>query len=259
MATISVVGADADAITTVTATVTVAQMREVDRIMVEDLHIDLVQMMENAGRCLAAHTRTWLNGRLAGRKVVVLAGSGGNGGGGLAAARRLAVWGASVEVVLGTPRSGMRGVPGHQLDILDRMGVPVWEAEQFPAEGLTGADAVLDALIGYSLKGAPREPIASLIGAVGRADAPVIALDVPSGLDGDTGRACHPTIAAATTLTLALPKAGLLRPAAWEWVGDLYVADISVPGQVYERLGVETGALFSESDIVPVPRLFKPA
>lgn len=106
-------------------TLTVAQMRKVDRIMVDELRIELLQMMENAGRCLAAHTRSWLGGELS-RRVVVLAGSGGNGGGGLVAARRLTVWGAATAVVLGQPRDEVREVPAHQLEILDRMRVPVW-------------------------------------------------------------------------------------------------------------------------------------
>jgi NAD(P)H-hydrate epimerase len=232
--------------------VTVAQMRQVDRMMVEELHIELPQMMENAGRCLAAHTRTWLGGQVTGRHIPVLAGSGGNGGGGLVAARRLTIWGATAEVVLGRSEGEYRGVPTHQLDILRRMGVPVRTVEQFSPDELTRADAILDALIGYSLQGPAREPIASLIRATNRANAPVIALDVPSGLDGDSGEAFDPTIKAATTLTLALPKVGLLRPAARDWVGDLYLADISVPGQVYQRLGIEAGSIFAASDIVPV-------
>jgi NAD(P)H-hydrate epimerase len=234
-------------------TVTVAQMREVDRIMVDELDITLLQMMENAGRCLAAHTRSWLGGQLTGRQVVVLAGRGGNGGGGLVAARRLTIWGATVAVVLGQSASDFAGVPAHQLEILGRMGVPVRTAEQLLPGALSPADAILDALVGYSLQGPPWEPIASLIRAANSANAPVIALDIPSGLDADTGQAFDPTIMAATTLTLAMPKEGLLRPAARDWVGDLYLADISVPAQVYQRLGVEIGSAFAASDIVPVP------
>jgi NAD(P)H-hydrate epimerase len=121
------------------------------------------------------------------------------------------------------------------------MGVPVWPIEQFSPGALAHADAILDALIGYSLQGPPREPIASLIRAANHASAPVIALDVPSGLDGDSDQPFDPTVRAATTLTLALPKVGLMRSAARDRVGDLYLADISVPVQVYRRLGVETG------------------
>src|SRR5215510_4578021 len=113
-------GVSEDGVSVIPA-VTVAQMREVDQIMVDELHIELLQMMENAGRCLAAHTRSWLGGQLTGRRVVVLAGGGGNGGGGLVAARRLTIWGAAAAVVLGQPRSAVRGVPARQLEILDRM------------------------------------------------------------------------------------------------------------------------------------------
>jgi NAD(P)H-hydrate epimerase len=184
---------------------------------------------------------------------MVLAGNGGNGGGGLVAARRLTIWGAAVTVVLGPSRNEVGGVPAHQLEILDRIGVPVWTAEKLVPDAFARTDAILDALIGYSLHGPPRDPIASLIRLANHADAPVIALDIPSGLDGDSGEAFEPTIKAATTLTLAMPKAGLIRPAARDFVGDVYLADISVPDQVYQRLEVATGPIFSESDIVPVP------
>jgi hypothetical protein len=93
--------------------------------MTEEAGISLVQMMENAGRCLAAHARGMLGGDARGRQVVVLAGRGGNGGGGLAAARRLAGWGAVVTVVLAQSHEDMRGVPRQQLTILDWIGIPV--------------------------------------------------------------------------------------------------------------------------------------
>jgi NAD(P)H-hydrate epimerase len=79
-----------------------------------------------------------------------------------------------------------------------------------------------------------------------------LARDIPSGLNGDSGEAYDPTIRASSTLTLALPKLGLTRPAAREWVGNVYVADISVPQVVYDRLGLDVGALFARSNIVPV-------
>ena len=131
-------------------------------------------------------------------------------------------------------------------------GRPGVDAGPSSADALAGADAILDALIGYNLHGPPREPIAALIRAANRADAPVIALDIPSGLDGDSGEAYDPTITAATTITLALPKAGLMQPRGREWVGDLYLADISVPVQIYQRFGIETGSVFTTSDIVRV-------
>jgi NAD(P)H-hydrate epimerase len=235
-------------------TVSVDQMREVDRLMVEEMEIGLLQMMENAGRTLAAHARQMLGEDSRGRHIVVLAGRGGNGGGGLAAARRLFNWGADVSVILGQDVRELQGVPAHQLAILQHMEVPVrYPGQMGPATSALGsADLILDALIGYSLRGAPREPIASLIRAANTAGPPVLALDIPSGLDGDSGEASEPTIRAAATLTLALPKVGLVRPAARIWVGDLYVADISVPEVVYRRLGLRVGPIFAYADIVHI-------
>jgi NAD(P)H-hydrate epimerase len=233
-------------------TVTVDQMREVDRLMVDEFGIELIQMMENAGRALAEHTRRWLDGDVRGRRVVVLAGRGGNGGGGLAAARRLSIWGADVSVVLGQDAANLDPVPARQLAILGRLGVPVSSANIALPAGLNRAEIILDALIGYSLRGAPREAIATLITAANAAAAPTISLDIPSGLGGDSGEPESPTVRAASTLTLALPKAGLVRSAAREWVGDLYLADISVPPAVYSRLGIEVGPIFATADIIPV-------
>ena len=129
------------------------QMREVDRAMIEDYHIELIQMMENAGRNLAHLARTrFLEGDPREREVLVLAGRGGNGGGGLVSARRLHNWGADVRVILSQPDTAFQGIPAHQLSILQRMGVPI-EAE-VPAE-LPPAELIIDALIGYSLRGGP--------------------------------------------------------------------------------------------------------
>lgn len=227
-------------------TLSVGQMREVDRIMVEELGVELLQMMENAGRALATLARAMLGGDVAGRRVSVLAGSGGNGGGGMVAARRLATWGAEVSVVLGQPTVQMAGVPAHQLAILQQMGLPVLG----PDPELPATELVIDALIGYSLDGAPRQPIAALIAAANAAGVPILALDIPSGLDGDSGIPHEACVTAAATLSLALPKSGLVRPGAVAWVGELFVADISVPPGVYDRLGLHVGPIFATADIV---------
>jgi NAD(P)H-hydrate epimerase len=233
-------------------TVSVDQMREVDRLMMDEMEISLLQMMENAGRALATQARQLLAGDVRGQRIVALAGRGGNGGGGMAAARRLFNWGADVTVILGQETEDLQGVPAHQLAILRHIGVPIHGPGHAGPDDtlLRSAGLILDALIGYSLHGAPREPIASLIRAANAAGPPVLALDIPSGLDGDTGTAADPTILAAATLTLALPKAGLVQPQARAWVGEQYVADISVPDMVYRRLGLHVGPIFARSDIV---------
>ncbi len=232
--------------------VTAAQVREVDRIAVEDFGISLLQMMENAGRALAELTRIHLSG-LRRRRVVVLAGRGGNGGGGMVVARRLAIWGAEVRVVLAHPETALAEAPAHQLASLRTMGVPVHR----PAEAVSllhEADVVLDALLGYSLDGPPREPEAGLIRTANSHVLPIVALDLPSGLDPDRGVPYNPTVRAARTLALALPKTGLLRPEAASSVVELWLTDISVPPHAYARFGIDPGPLFVESDLIRVAR-----
>jgi NAD(P)H-hydrate epimerase len=221
----------------------VEQMREVDRAMVEELGISLVRMMENAGRNLAILARLLVDGDAAARKIVVLVGRGGNGGGGLVAARHLAVAGADVSLALAADPDDLAPVTAEQLAILTRMGVQIEPPPDDP-------DLVVDAVLGYSQQGDPRGTAASLIEwSAGRR---VLALDVPSGLELTTGVIRSPCIRAAATLTLALPKEGLRAPGAPEVVGDLYLADISVPSFVYRRLGLDYASPFGRGPIVRI-------
>ncbi len=226
---------------------TATLMREVDRLATEEFHLDLLQMMENAGRALARLARDrFLGGSALGRRVLILAGPGGNGGGGLAAARRLDAWGAKVEVILGADVNSLKAVPAHQLRALRSVSVPIRQ----PGSDLPQAELVLDALLGYSLRGAPRDPIAGMIAAANAGAAPILALDLPSGLDPDTGLPGDPTVRAAATLTLALPKAGLLTEGAREYVGDLWLADIGIPPELYRRLGLRVPPIFAADDLL---------
>jgi len=229
--------------------VTADQMREVDRAMVEDCGIQLVQMMELAGRHLAHLVRSrFLHGDAAGAMVMVLAGSGGNGGGAMVAARRLHAWGARVRVITTAPLEGYSGVPLHQLETLSRLEVPTTRWDE--AVEMRTPDLVIDGVIGYGLSGAPRGGAATMIRWTHGTSAPVVSLDVPSGLDATTGVPGEPTVLAAATLTLALPKTGLGNPAAGDHVGDLYVADLGVPPGLYEGMGLKVGPLFAEDDVV---------
>ncbi|MDP8929428.1 MAG: NAD(P)H-hydrate epimerase [Actinomycetota bacterium] len=212
-------------------------MREVDRFAMVELRIGLIQMMENAGRSLA----DLAIGIFRPQSVTVLAGPGGNGGGGLVAARHLANRGATPRVVLSRPDAELADVPAHQLEILRRMGVEV-HADPPPA------DLVIDALIGYSLRGDPHGRSAELIAWANRQQSPVLALDLPSGLDATSGQPATPRIHAAATLTLGLPKAGLLK--APELTGRLYLADISLPPAVYRRLGIHAPLVFERDTLL---------
>jgi NAD(P)H-hydrate epimerase len=226
------------------------QMIEVDRAMVDDYHIDLVRMMENAGRNLAHLVRDrFLDGDPRGHHVVVLAGTGGNGGGALVAARRLRNYGAAVSVFTTRPDDAFVRVPGQQLDLLRRMGVPIGAANT--VESVEAADLVLDGVIGYSLRGAPRGDARTLIDWANAQSSPVLSLDSPSGIDTTTGTVFDPAIRATATMTLALPKEGLRAPSVQAHIGELYLADISVPPELYKRfLGIDVGPIFARSDIL---------
>ncbi len=226
------------------------QMREVDRLMIEVFDIQLIQMMENAGRDLALLAKRMLHGDLADRPIVVLAGRGNNGGGGLVAARHLLNWGAWVQVLLSHRPAEYRGIPAHQLGILERMGLPIAWAEE--GWGLPPADLIIDAVIGYGLRGDPQGGAKALINLANSSIAPILSLDAPSGLDMESGALSSPAIRAEATLTLALPKAGLLGEAGQSAMGDLYLGDISVPPQLYEALGLDVPPLFTTSMIMPV-------
>jgi NAD(P)H-hydrate epimerase len=164
----------------------------------------------------------------------------------MVAARHLAVAGADVSVVLDRPPERLAAVPHKQYSILRAMGV-----EMSIAPGDLGpADLVVDALLGYSQAGEPRGATASLIeGSTGRR---LLALDVPSGLELETGTLHDPHVRAEATLTLALPKSGLHTGNAKAAVGELFLADISIPMRVYERLGLVHDVPFGSSPIVRI-------
>jgi len=233
---------------------TTEQMIEVDRAMIEDFGIELVQMMENAGRALAHLARArFLGGDSRDKRVIVMAGTGGNGGGALVCARRLHGWGAQVKVLLTKPERGFAPVPAHQLRILSQMHVEV-DVPDIPIGG-PSPDLIIDGVIGYSLRDAPTGMAGELIRWANAQRSPILALDVPSGVDATTGTVFDPAIAATATMTLALPKVGLRAPGVEAQVGELYLADISVPPSLYATLtlGLHVGHVFSQSDILRLP------
>ena len=194
--------------------VTTEQMIEVDRIMMEDLGISLTQMMENAGLNLAVLARDiFLKNELKDKKVIVIAGSGGNGGGALVAARRLSSWGADVSVLLSSSKN-LKKETKHQLEIIQKMNIPV-------VKKIQTADLIIDGMIGYSISGNPKSKLAELIETINSSGIPVLSLDTPSGLDLTTGIPGEPTIKAHATMTVALPKLGLYKMKASKLIGDL--------------------------------------
>lgn len=223
--------------------VTTSQMREVDRVAVEVFGLGILQMMENAGRTLAEHVQSMLEAH---GPVVIVAGGGGNGGGGLCCARHLHNRGYRVHVVLDREPEMLRGPAAAQWRTLHTAGIR-------PARGeaaervMHSAALIVDALIGYGLRSAPRPNAAHLIASMNRASARVISLDVPSGMDATSGRALGDMVQPDRVLTLALPKTGLSHLSV-----PLYLADIGIPPEVYEHVGIPYTPPFGHAWWVPL-------
>ena len=228
--------------------ITTAQMRQVDQLMLEAYGISLLQMMENAGRNLAVLARRMLGGSVTDRHIAILCGAGNNGGGGMVAARHLHNWGARAQVQLAADPSRLKDVPAHQWRTVRALGL---DARVTPA--LEQADLIVDALIGYGLTGDPRPDVAEWIERANKARRTILALDTPSGLDVTTGVPGQPCMRARATLTLALPKTGLLAATALPFVGQLYLADIGVPPELYRQMSLSVPAMFATEEIITLP------
>lgn len=223
---------------------TTEQMREVDRIAVEETGPNLFQMMEQAGRNLAELALELLGAGWRKAEVVVLAGSGGNGGGAICAARHLANRGINTNLCLAQPE-GLGAVPAFQHKVFRATAGAEVTAEDLKN---SSADLILDGLIGYGLRTAPHGVVTQLIQWADAATAPILALDVPSGVNATTGETPGDFIHARWTMTLALPKTGLLP----ELTGQLYLADIGIPAEAYRRMSLNFATPFDRRFRVPL-------
>ncbi len=236
-------------------TVTAAQMAEVDRITAQDLHIPVEILMEDASRQIAVAARAFLGGSVSGKRIVGLVGTGNNGGDTAGALRHLIGWGARVAAEVAAPQERAHEITrvqiGRLLLVTASPVAVVHYASQSGARDLE-ADLILDGLLGYSARGAPRGTVATLIDVANASTRPILAIDLPSGIDPDIGAVPGTAIRAAATVTLALPKTGLLRPEASPYVGTLLLADVGIPHAAFSRIGVNTSRLFERGDLVRI-------
>lgn len=224
---------------------TTQQMIEVDRLMIDVFGIELIQMMENAGHNLSVFTSRYLGNTLSHKNIGILCGRGNNGGGGMVSARHLHNHGADVHVIKLPGK--LKSIPAKQWRILENLGL-----QHEPGYDLKQADIIIDALIGYGLKDDPLPEVKLWIEKINSSGKPVIALDAPTGLNTNTGSASKTLVRADATLTLALPKVGLLNETARPFVGELYLADISVPPGLYRKMGIDVGNIFEKDSLIKV-------
>lgn len=229
-----------------------ALIRQLDERAVHDYSVPSIVLMENAGRG-AAETLLRLG---IGGPVVICCGPGNNGGDGLVVARHLDLRGVAVKVFVcigpqrvsqagikedAVPKAGALGLSADaatNYEIVRRSGIPlevVCSADRLVAE-LPRASWIVDALLGTGSHGEPRPPLDAVIAAINAAGMPVLAIDLPSGLDAETGQPAKNTIRARHTCTFVAAKPGFLAAGAAEFTGELHVIDIGAPRKLVEEM-----------------------
>jgi hydroxyethylthiazole kinase-like uncharacterized protein yjeF len=213
--------------------ISAARMQQIDRLCVRQYGIPVLLLMENAGRAVAEAVRG-LARRRGGRQVVALCGSGNNGGDGVVAARYLHEWGFHVRVAwMKNPTRWEDDLEQHYR-MAKASGVPFHSYSALPRSSLRKADVLIDALLGTGTRGEIHGAYREAIEAINQAHRPVVAVDIPSGLDADSGKPLGLAVKARITVTMAIPKKGMLQNAAHRYVGRLVIADIGIPKKLLE-------------------------
>jgi len=214
------------------------EVRAVDRWAIDQIGVPGVVLMENAGRCCADLVREKLVG-VDKPEVCIFCGTGNNGGDGYVIARHLLNAAFKVTVVVCGKPEKVAGDARINLDILERLGHTVNQVDPSSDDVEAGvrelagrADMIVDALFGTGLQGPLRADYHALVEAINALGTPILAVDIPSGLDGDTGRPLGTAIRAAYTVTFVAVKKGFAASSgAGEYTGQLYVASIGVEPQ----------------------------
>lgn len=216
--------------------VTAAEMRKIDQVAIEDYGIPSLILMENAGIACANEAFKLLKSK--DDQVVVFSGNGNNGGDGFVVARHLANHGFKVIVFYFKEPNQMKPDPFTNFEILEKMGVQLIaclakELNIPVVERILGeSKLVVDALFGTGLSRLVHEPFKTAITQINQSKLPVISVDVPSGLNSDTGAAMGECVRSKITVTLGLPKKGFKMKTARRYLGHVVVADISLPKQL---------------------------
>ena len=230
---------------------TAAEMREIDRIAISDYGIPGAVLMENAGVAVIRHLTTVME-VLSERKFCIFAGKGNNGGDGYVIARHLVNQGARVKVFLLGEKASVCGDARINLDIIEKMNIDIieitserdWDKVRVAA---TFADCLVDALLGTGFCGEVGGDMARVIDSINAAGKLVVAVDIPSGVEADTGRICGKAVRAAHTVTFCLPKPGLFLYPGAEFAGELMVADIGIPTAIVTRQQIKQNILMASA------------
>ncbi|HEV8377582.1 MAG TPA: NAD(P)H-hydrate epimerase [Tepidisphaeraceae bacterium] len=209
------------------------QVREVDRIAIEKYHIPGIVLMENAARG-ATDVALEMLGQGANQNILILCGGGNNGGDGLAISRHLHNHGHNIRIALCTDPAKYQGDALINWRIVEAMNLPrlLWENafDQMPSP-----DLIIDAIFGTGLTETARPPFTQILDRVTATRRSILAIDIPSGLDCDTGRPLGPCIRATRTVTFFAPKIGFENPESKQFTGPVTVADIGCPREAIDE------------------------
>jgi NAD(P)H-hydrate epimerase len=210
------------------------QVREIDRRASERYHIPGIVLMENAARAVADAACEMLDNNCVG-EILILCGGGNNGGDGLAVARLLHNRGADVTVALLAAPEKYQGDALTNFQIVQAMGLEITTATSAIIEAVRPL-LIIDAIFGTGLTRAPDGPFTTLVRAIEHSRHPVLAIDVPSGLDCDTGRPLGACVRASRTVTFVAEKVGFDHPEARDYLGRVSVGDIGCPRELIEEV-----------------------
>jgi NAD(P)H-hydrate epimerase len=215
-----------------------AQVREIDRLSIGQYHIPGIVLMENAARATADVACEML-GNARGRQILILCGGGNNGGDGLAVARHLHNRGANISIALTIDPAKYHGDALINWQIVSAMRLPCHPA--LPETiAQSSADLLIDAIFGTGLTAPPRDPFPALVEAVEKSARPVLAIDLPSGLDCDTGHPPGACIRATRTITFVAEKIGFAAPSARPYLGAVTIGDIGCPAQLITQIASDS-------------------
>jgi NAD(P)H-hydrate epimerase len=207
-----------------TKTVSVKKMQELDREAIEARGILSIALMENAGKAVSEIALSELKD-IKDKKVAIFCGYGNNGGDGLVAARHLFNEGVKVNVYLIGKRADLKNDSKINACLLEGIGVKICEISR-PVN--VDSNLIIDAIFGIGLKGEVKRPAKDIIIDLNKKSVPVISVDVPSGLNADTGKASGCSIKADITVTMQFPKKGFYKNKGPEYTGKIIVADIGI-------------------------------
>ena len=211
--------------------VTVKHIQRLDQVAIDRFGVPSLILMENAGRAVAAKAPK-------GKRVCILCGTGNNGGDGFVAGRHLLNAGVKVDIVVIGRAAKLKNDPLANYFILKRCGYPVLFLDKMNKKILnliSKADVIIDALFGVGLNRRLGEPFLSLVEAINRSKKYVVAIDIPSGLDGTTGKIYGACVRANKTITFTFAKRGFYKREGPRYVGKVVVADIGIPRRIISR------------------------